>query len=85
MKKQIRSLPKKKRKIAPLIIGILAILAIIFFVTRPKDKATTVIDKTWQRAIDVEALTPVREQSWSTPPSKRCAILSQPTIIRSFA
>ena len=79
-KPQPQPQPKKKRKIAPLIIGILAILAIIFFVTPPKDKATTVIDKTWQRTVDVEVLTAVREQSWSTPPQDARNVSSREAI-----
>ncbi|MBR3557014.1 MAG: hypothetical protein IKN89_13995 [Oscillospiraceae bacterium] len=79
-KPQPQPQPKKKRKIAPLIIGILAILAIIFFVTRPKDKATTVVDKTWERAIAVEALTPVQEQSWSQPPQSARNVSSRQAI-----
>ena len=58
---------KKKKKRWPLILAILAVIAVIFLVTRPKDKATTVLDKTWQRSVAVETLTAVREQSWTTP------------------
>ena len=70
--------PKKKRW--PLILAILAVIAVIFLVTRPKDKATTVVDKTWQRAIEVETLTAVREQSWSQPPQDARNVTKQRAI-----
>ena len=72
--------PKPKKKRWPLILAILAVIAVIFFVTRPKDKATTVVDKTWQRAIAVEALTPVQEQSWSQPPQSARNVSSRRAI-----
>ncbi len=81
-KPQPQPQPKKKRKLAPLIIGILAILAIIFFVTRPKDKATTVVDKTWQRVINVEAYTTVHEEGWGVPDGGR--VTSTRQAIRTY-
>ena len=72
--------PKKKRKIWPLLLAIVAVIAVIFFVTRPKDKATTVVDKTWQRAVEVETLTAVREQSWSKPSASARNITSKLAI-----
>ena len=81
-KPQPQPQPPKKRKTGLLLIGILAILAIIFLVTRPKDKATTVTDKTWQRAVAVEAYTTVREEGWSVPGGGR--ILSSRQAIRTY-
>ena len=72
--------PKRKKKRWPLILAILAVIAVIFFVTRPKEKASTVVDKTWQRAIAVEALTPVQEQSWSQPPQSARNVSSRRAI-----
>ncbi len=81
-KPQPQPQPPKKRKTGLLLIGILAILAIIFLVTRPKDKATTVTDKTWQRAVAVEAYATVREEGWSVPGGGR--ILSSRQAIRTY-
>ena len=58
--------PKKKR--TGLIAAILiALVALIVFVVLPRSRATTVTDRTWERAIAVEALTTVRESGWSIP------------------
>ncbi len=72
--------PKPKKKRWPLLLAIIAVIAVIFFVTRPKDKATVVADKTWQRAVEVETLTAVREQSWSTPPQDARNVSSRQAI-----
>ena len=73
---------KRKRKLWPLLLAVLAVIAVIFFVTRPKDKATTVVDKTWQRAVDVEVYTTVQEEGWSVPSGGR--ITSSREAIRTY-
>ena len=75
--------PKKKRKLWPLLLAVIAVIAVIFIVTRPKDTATTVVDKTWQRAVEVETLTAVREQSWSKP-SASARNISSKLAIRDY-
>ena len=72
--------PRKKRKLWPLLLAVIAVIAVVFLVTRPKDKATTVTDKTWQRAIEVEALTAVREQSWARAPENARNVTSRQAI-----
>ena len=62
--------PPKKRRGLFLAIA-LVIIALIVFVALPRSRATTVSDKTWQRAIVVESLNTVRESGWSVPDGGR--------------
>ena len=70
--------PKKKKKTGLVILGLIILAIIIGFIaSRPRDKATTVSDKTWQRSIAVEAYTTVEETGWSVPSGGRMLDTSQ--------
>lgn len=69
--------PKKKRGL--LLAVLLAIVALIVFVALPRSRATTVTDKTWERAIVVESLNTVRESDWSVP-NGAANVVSGPAI-----
>jgi len=64
--------PPKKKKTGLIFLGILAVIAVIAIVfALPRSRATTVTDKTWQRAIELESYQTVRESDWQIPDGGR--------------
>lgn len=51
----------------PLFIGLIAALAILFYISMPKTKGMKVDSKTWERTISIERYQEVQDSSWTLP------------------
>ena len=51
----------------PLLLGLVAVVAILFFLMMPKTKGMHVDSKLWERSIQVERYQEVKESSWNLP------------------
>ena len=51
----------------PLLLGLVAVVAILFFLMMPKTKGMHVDTKLWERSIQVERYQEVQESSWNLP------------------